>query len=161
MTNYPYEQPSPEAPLQAKQSQYLNLALLFPSPLRDLKVATIFVNLFLFQFCIHLHIHQDLKLKYCRVMGQKLRYGRPCTRGHGHGLPTTSLHSPARIALLPVLQDSTNKCLMLAQSWKFGVNCCSIGLTHHPAVCTRALVPASDFLTLNRPLQFAQKGQST
>ena len=28
---------------------------------------------------------------------------------------------------------------MLAQSWKFGVNCCSIGLTH-PAACTGALV---------------------
>ena len=37
-------------------------------------------NLFLFQIGIHLHAHQDLKLKCCRVMGQKLRYGRPWTR---------------------------------------------------------------------------------
>ena len=33
-----------------------------------------------FQIGIHLHTHQDLKLKCCRFMGQKLRYGRPCTR---------------------------------------------------------------------------------
>jgi len=37
-------------------------------------------NLLLFQAGIYLHTHQDLKLKCCRVMGQKLRYGRPCTR---------------------------------------------------------------------------------
>jgi hypothetical protein len=37
-------------------------------------------NLLLFKKGIHLHTHQDLKLKCCRVMGQKLRYGRPCTR---------------------------------------------------------------------------------
>ena len=37
-------------------------------------------NLPLFQLGIHLHIHQDLKQKCCRVMGQKLRYRRPCTR---------------------------------------------------------------------------------
>ena len=30
-------------------------------------------NLLLFQIGIHLHTHQDLKLKCCRVMGQKLR----------------------------------------------------------------------------------------
>ena len=36
-------------------------------------------NLLLFEFYIHLHNYQDLKLKCCRVMGQKLRYGRPCT----------------------------------------------------------------------------------
>jgi hypothetical protein len=42
-------------------------------------------NLLLFGFCIHLHTYQDLKLKCCRVMGQKLRYGRPCT----HDLPGT------------------------------------------------------------------------
>ena len=41
-------------------------------------------NLLLFGFCIHLHT-QDLKLKCCRVMGQKLRHGRPCT----HDLPGT------------------------------------------------------------------------
>jgi len=34
-------------------------------------------NLLLFQIGIRLHTHQDLKLKCCRVMGQKLRYGRP------------------------------------------------------------------------------------
>jgi len=36
-------------------------------------------NLLLFQIGIHLHIHQDLRLKCCRVMGQQLRYGCPCT----------------------------------------------------------------------------------
>jgi len=40
-------------------------------------------NLLPFQVGIHLHIHQDLKLKCCRVMWPKLRYGRPCT----HDLP--------------------------------------------------------------------------
>ena len=37
-------------------------------------------NLLLFQIGIHLHTHQDLKLKCCRVMEQRLRYGHPCTR---------------------------------------------------------------------------------
>jgi hypothetical protein len=37
-------------------------------------------NLPHFQIGIHLHTHQDLRLKCCRNMGQKLRYGRPCTR---------------------------------------------------------------------------------
>ena len=36
-------------------------------------------NLLLFQIGIHPHTHQDLKLKCCRVMGQKTRYRRPCT----------------------------------------------------------------------------------
>jgi hypothetical protein len=36
-------------------------------------------NLLLFGFCIHLHTHQDLKLKCCRALKQKLRYRRPCT----------------------------------------------------------------------------------
>ena len=49
-------------------------------------------NLLLFKFCIHLHTHQDLKLKCCRVKGQKLRYGRPCTQDLPG--PTTGLHSP-------------------------------------------------------------------
>ena len=66
-------------------------------------------------------------------MGQKLRYVRPCT----HYLPPTpGLHSPT---LLPFLQNFTDY-LMLAQPWKFEVNCCSSGLTH-PAACTRARVP--------------------
>ena len=43
------------------------------------------INLLLFQLGIHLHTHQDLKLKCSRVMGQKLRCGRPCTRD----LPST------------------------------------------------------------------------
>ena len=38
-----------------------------------------------FKIGIRLHTHQDLNLKCCRVMGQKLRYGRPCT----HDLPGT------------------------------------------------------------------------
>jgi hypothetical protein len=68
-------------------------------------------NLLLFLFCIHLHTHLDLKLKCCRVMGQKLRYGRPCT--HVHQAPTTGLHGPT---LLPFLHISAD-CLMLAQSY--------------------------------------------
>jgi len=50
--------------------------------------------------------------------------------------PTPGLHSPTQ---LPVLQNSTDF-LMLAQPWKFGVNCCSSGL-NHPAACTQARVP--------------------
>ena len=43
-------------------------------------------KLLLFEICIHLHHnHQDLKLECCRVEGQKLRYGFPCT----HDLPGT------------------------------------------------------------------------
>ena len=56
------------------------------------------------------------------------------TDAHAHmtyQAPTTGLHSPT---LLPFLQNS-NDYFMLAQSCKFGVNCCSIGLTH-PAACT-------------------------
>ena len=52
---------------------------------------------------------------------------------------------------------------MLAQSCKFGVNCCFIGLTH-PVACTRARVPLT-FGHIHRPPPvnpFAQKGcQST
>jgi hypothetical protein len=40
-------------------------------------------NLLLFMIGIHLHTYQDLKLKCCRIMGQKLRYRRPCTRDLG------------------------------------------------------------------------------
>ena len=61
------------------------------------------------------------------------------TDAHAHmtyQAPTTGLHSPT---LLPFLQNS-NDYFMLAQSCKFGVNCCSIGLTH-PAACTLARVP--------------------
>jgi len=50
--------------------------------------------------------------------------------------PTTGLHSPT---LLPFLWNF-NDYLMLAQSWKFGVKCCIIGLAH-PAACTQAHVP--------------------
>ena len=42
-------------------------------------------NLLLVRFCIHLHTHQDLKLSFCIIMGQQLRYGRSCT----HDLPGT------------------------------------------------------------------------
>ena len=41
-------------------------------------------NLLLYKFCVNLLTHQDLKLNCCRVMGQKLRYGRPCTRPTRH-----------------------------------------------------------------------------
>ena len=37
-------------------------------------------DLLFYQIGIHLHTHQDLQLKCCRVMGQNLRYGHPCTR---------------------------------------------------------------------------------
>jgi len=53
-----------------------------------------------------------------------------------HQAPITGLHNPT---LLPFFQSSTDY-FMLAQSWKFGVNCCSICLTH-PAACTLAPVP--------------------
>ena len=86
-------------------------------------------NLLLFQTGIHLHTHQDLKLKRCRVMGENWD-----TDAHAHvtyQAPITGLHNPT---LLPFLQNSTDY-LKLAQSCKFGVTCCSIGLTH-PAACT-------------------------
>ena len=41
--------------------------------------------LLLFKSYIRLHTYYDLKLKRCRVLGQKLRCGRPCT----HILPGT------------------------------------------------------------------------
>jgi len=68
--------------------------------------------------------------------------------------PITGLHSPT---LLPFLQNSTDY-LMLAQSCKFGVNCCFIGLTH-PAACTRARVSLTfGHVHRSRPLtQLAQK----
>ena len=48
--------------------------------------------------------------------------------------PITGLHSPT---LLLILQDSTDY-LMMAQSCKFGVICCFIGLTH-PTACTECV----------------------
>jgi len=59
--------------------------------------------------------------------------------------PITGLHSPT---LLLFLQDSTDY-LMLAQSCKFGVNYCFIGLTH-PAACTQVCVPLT-FGHVHRP----------
>jgi hypothetical protein len=50
--------------------------------------------------------------------------------------PTTGLHSPTLLSFLQIYTDY----LMLAQAWKFGVNCCSIGLTH-PTACNQARVP--------------------
>jgi len=100
-------------------------------------------NLLLLQIGFHLHTHQDLKLMCCRVMGQKRD-----TDAHAHmtnQAPITGLHSPT---LLPFLQNSTDY-LMLAQSCKFGVDCCVIGLTY-PAACTRAHVPLT-FGHVHRP----------
>ena len=79
------------------------------------------------------------------------------TDAHAHmtyQAPITGLHSPT---LLPFLQNSTEY-LMLAQSCKFGVDCCFNGLTY-PAACTRARVPLT-FAHVHRPplTQFAQKG---
>ena len=59
--------------------------------------------------------------------------------------PTTDLHSPTS---LPFLQNFIDY-LMLAQSWKFEVKCCFIGLTP-PAACTRARVPLT-FGRVHRP----------
>ena len=67
-------------------------------------------NLLLFQTGIHLHTHQDLNLKCCRVMGQTRD-----TDAHAHvtyQAPITGLHSPT---LLRFLHNSTHY-LMLAQS---------------------------------------------
>ena len=86
-------------------------------------------NLLLFQTGIHLHTHQDIKLKCCRVTGQKLRYGRPCTSD----LPGTH-NWLAQSKIASILQNSTDF-IMLAQSCKFGVDCCFIGLIH-PTACT-------------------------
>ena len=108
-----------------------------------------------FQISIYLHTHQELKLKRCRVMGEKLRYGRPYTRD----LPGT--HN--RLAQSNMASISSEfHYIMLAQTCKFGVDCCFIGLTH-PAACTRARVPLIYGHVHRPPLtQFAQKGcQST
>ena len=70
------------------------------------------------------------------------------TDAHAHvtyQAPITGLHSPT---LLPFLQNLTDY-LMLAQSCKFGVNCCFIALTH-PAVCTWSRVPLT-FGQVHRP----------
>jgi len=73
--------------------------------------------------------------------------------------PITGLHSPTSP---PFLHNFTDY-LMLAQSCKFGINCCFIDLTH-PMACTRARVLLT-FGLVHRPpplTQFAQKGcQST
>ena len=100
-------------------------------------------DMLLSEFCIHLHTHQDLKLKCCRDMGQKLRNGRPGTRD----LPGTH-NWLAQSHSASIFQNFTDY-LMLAQSWRFGVNCCSIGLTH-PTACTRARVPLA-FGHVHRP----------
>jgi hypothetical protein len=85
-------------------------------------------------------------------MGQKLRYVRICTRD------LSGIHNwlaQSRIASI----FSEFHYLMLAQSCKFGVNCCFIGLTH-PAACTRARVPLTCGHVHSPPLltQFAKKG---
>jgi hypothetical protein len=55
-------------------------------------------------------------------MGQKLRYGRPCTCAHvTYQAPITGLHSPT---LLPFLQNSTGYSMLAQSCNKFGVNCC-------------------------------------
>jgi hypothetical protein len=61
--------------------------------------------------------------------------------------PTTGLHSPL---LLRILKNSTGY-LLLAQSWVFGVNCCSISLTHH-AAWTQARVPLTSGHVQRPPL---------
>ena len=86
-------------------------------------------------------------------MGQKLRYGRPCP----HDSPGTH-NWLAQLHIASFFHNSTDY-LMLAQSWKFGLSSCSIGLTH-PVACTGALVPLT-FGNIHSTLpftQFAQKG---
>jgi hypothetical protein len=81
----------------------------------------------------NLHNHQDLKLKFCRVWGKNWD-----TDAHAHMTyqgPTTGLHS---CTLLPFLQNSTEY-LMLAQSWKFGVNWLDSPRGLHPSACASAL----------------------
>ena len=60
------------------------------------------IILLLYDFCIHLHTHQDLKLQYRRVMGQKLRYGRPCP----HDSPGTH-NWLAQLHIASFFQNST------------------------------------------------------
>jgi hypothetical protein len=62
-------------------------------------------NLLQAQIGIHLHTHQDLNLKCCRVIGQKLRYGRPCTRD----LPGTH-YWLAQSHIASIFQNSTILC---------------------------------------------------
>jgi len=71
------------------------------------------------------------------------------TDAHAHvnyQAPITGLHSPT---LLPFLHISTDY-LMLAQSCKFGVKCCLIGLTR-PVACARPRVPLT-FGHVHNPL---------
>ena len=91
-------------------------------------------NLLHFSFVIHLHTNQDLKLKCCRTMGQKQRYGRPCT----HDLPGTHnwLAQP-HIASISSEFHWLSRAGTILEIWS---ECCSIGLTH-PTACIRARVP--------------------
>jgi len=69
--------------------------------------------------------------------------------------PTTGLHSPT---LLPFHQKSTDY-LMLAQSGKFGVNCCFIGLIHPARPAPERVCLWLFDMSTDPPLtQFAQKG---
>jgi hypothetical protein len=101
--------------------------------------------LLIFNFCIHLQTYQDMQLKWCRVMGQKLKYGRPCT----HDLSSTHnwLTQPHIASFIGI----STKYLMLRLSWKFGWNRCSFGLTH-PAACTQARLPLTCGLVHRPPL---------
>ena len=108
-------------------------------------------SLLLFQISIYLHTHQDLKLKCCRVMGQNLRYGRPCTRdlpgihnwlAQSHIAPISSEFYYLTGAILKIWSE-------LLLHWRDSSRCL------HPSAC------ASDFWT--RPqtpcfTQLAQKG---
>ena len=67
--------------------------------------------------------------------------------------PTTDLHNNPTLLLF--LRNSTDY-LMLAQSWKFGVDCCFTGLTY-PAACTQARV--SGFWTGPQKPPFTQFAQ--
>jgi hypothetical protein len=116
-------------------------------------------NLSLFKVGIHLHTYQDLKLKCCRVMGQKLKYGRPCT----HYLPAGTHYWLAQSHIASI--SSVFHYLTLAHGtilkvWgKLLLHRLDSPRGLHPSAC------ASDFWTCPQtPLLtlFAQKGcQST
>ena len=86
------------------------------------------------KYIIFMQTHHDLKPICCRVMG----YGAKTEiRMPMYTWPT---RHPQLACTAPHCFHNYTDYLMLAQSWKFGVNCCFIGLTH-PAAWTQARVP--------------------
>ena len=97
--------------------------------------------------------HQDLKLKFCRVMGQKLRYGRPCT----HDLPGTHTWlAQHHIALIHSEFHLLTHAGIILEVWsKMLLHRLDSPHSLHLSAC------ASDIWTCPQPppyTQFAQKG---